>query len=150
MQSTAGGYRENDPEIVRRLLEASADVDARRKDERTALHDAARDDLILMSARRGADVNAKNAQGNQPLMNSTFLNDTADDVRVMLEACADANAKNDKGMTPLHSPTTRAPHYALYPTEYHGDHVDPAVVVRLLLEAGADIDAKTSIMSRLS
>ena len=74
--------------------------------------------LIRAMIQAGADVNAKGEDGNTPLMNAAFgravwyyglygsdsnvLKITPDVASVLIEAGAKVNARNDNGLTPLH------------------------------------------------
>ncbi len=88
-------------ELVRRLLDASADINARDWEGNTPLH-AAVDNSNLTAVKllisHGADVNAKNSRASTPLHESYRSGEIA---RVLVEAGADVNAVNEFNATPL-------------------------------------------------
>jgi len=71
----------------------------------------------------GADVDARNRDGNTPLHDATRNWEV---LHLLVDAGADVNARDDDGRTPLHT---------------HAWTVDPGVV-RVLLDAGADVNAR--------
>ena len=80
----------------------------------------------------GADVDARNKDGNTPLHTWSGDRRSPGDivmVRVLVDAGADVNARDKDGRTPLHT--------------WSGDRppVDP-VMVRVLVDAGADVNAR--------
>ena len=128
----------------------------------TPLHYAARsnsDGIAMWLIDHGADVNAKNEDGETPLLIAIsnrnfdlaeFLNERGDDVnakevdgetpllisvsipwlaKLLIERGADVNAKNEDGETPLLIAATR-------------DNFD---LVELLIEHGADVNVKTVV-----
>ena len=118
---------EQDRAAVLALIEAGADVDARRADGATALLWAAHwDDLELLErlVRAGADVDAADDHGVTPLERAAE-NASAPAVELLLAAGADADARQTSGLTPL---MTAA-------------RTGSAAVVRALVRAGADVDA---------
>ena len=95
--------RNADREVVRRLVQEKADVNATEPDGTTALHWASyRDDVesaeLLIKA--GANVNAANDLGATPLWTAS-LNGSAAMVRRLLQAGANPNATLLLGETPL-------------------------------------------------
>src|SRR5258705_1816972 len=102
----------------------------------TPLHAAAthgRDDLVPVLIARGADLNARDFRGDTPLqIAATFAR--AKIVTMLLAAGANANGSGLAGRLPLHSAVAGAPGAP--------DVQAQLAVVRLLLAAGADINAR--------
>ncbi len=149
---------------LRALLDAGADVDARRADGATALlwaahwddHEAVR---LLLAA--GADVNAADDHGVTPLIRAAE-NASRVLVPALLAAGADANGAQSSGLTPLMVAARTGSRATVRALLAHGADVNAATVklsatalmwaveaphrdiVRLLLESGADVHASTS------
>ena len=118
-----------DAAAVRALLDAGAEVNARRADGATALLWAAhRDDLamveLLLAA--GADPNAADEHGVTPLMRASE-NASPGVVQALLDAGADPDAAQSSGLTPL----------------MIAARTGERDVVRGLLAHGADVNAVT-------
>jgi len=89
--------------LIRKLLDAGADVNAPQVDGMTALHWAVYNDDVATArllVRAGAKVNAANRYGVPPL-SLACTNGNADLVKLLLEAGADANATLPGGETVL-------------------------------------------------
>ena len=101
------------PEIVRQLIDAGADVHAKNRHGDEPLHAAAvgspgssigirrrRSACIVALIAAGADPNAVNKRGVSPLHVAVRTRSAAA-VRTLLEHGADPNAKNKSGSTPM-------------------------------------------------
>lgn len=98
----AADYRDTDKngaraECIRLLAAAGANVRARNTDGNTALHETLDTDVGETLIELGADVNAKNNDGETPLMR-TYDQDL---FVVLLRHGADPNLRNNKGQTAL-------------------------------------------------
>ena len=119
--------------IVATLIVAGAEVNAKNNEDKTPLHDAARNGrvaivaIVSMLIAAGANVNAKSSGGETPLYGAAYLGH-APVVSVLIAAGADVNAKNDGGYAPLHRVAVRS----------------RASIVSILIAAGADVNAKAN------
>jgi ankyrin repeat protein len=128
----------NDGSLIKRLLDAHADVNAAFGDGSTVLMGAAQAGQIasvraLLAA--GASVNSQTADGTTALLVAA-QSGQAEIVRVLLDAGAAPNAKKNNGVTPLVDAS-------------FGGHLE---TVRVLLKAGADPnlalqDGSTALMA---
>ncbi len=133
-------------DVVKALLKAGADPNVRDREGRTALFDAIQNDVgdeewaemepraraeleaIALDITKqliaaGADPNAKNAEGQTPLMQKTYgVNIT----KALIKAGADVNAKDAQGLTALMIASRDA----------------DLNVMKALIQAGADVGAK--------
>lgn len=110
-------------EILKLLIDAGADVNARNNFDATALLWAARDsEKARLLIERGADVNAQSKQGRTPLMVASLRRGGSAIVALMLAKGADVNLRSGRGETAL----------ALAAS------VGDAETVKLLLTKGAD------------
>ena len=78
--------------------------------------------------KNGADVNAKDKDGNTPLMLASFGSLNSDAVKALIKAGANVNAKNNEGLTPL-----------MLAAIYNPD------ALKILIKAGADVNAKDNV-----
>jgi ankyrin repeat protein len=96
----AGEYRNSDKEgarveCVRLLVEAGADVNARDKEGNTPLHETFLTDVEEELLKLGADVNARNKDGETPIF--TTVDDDA--IPLFIHHGADLSIRNNKGET---------------------------------------------------
>lgn len=102
------GDRGGNLEAVRKLLDQGADVNCRNYKEQTALHCAAKAgfvDIVELLLCRGAAVDARDREGNTPLMTAIQSNIKRKDRLLevashLLRAGADVKQENDRGRTP--------------------------------------------------
>ena len=116
------------PELIKLLIEAGANVNAKENDGRTPLMCAAdkgHSEIVKLLIENGADVNAKNNYGHTSLMCAAGKGHT-EIVKLLIEKGANVNAKNNYGRTPL-----------MYAADE--GHTE---TVKLLIEKGADVNAK--------
>ena len=117
--------------VVKALIEAGADVNARADNGWTPLHACASrersivkvDEVVKLLIAAGADVNARADDGLTPL-HCAAMHVNVDVVKVLIEAGADVNACSDSGFAPLD-----------YATYRRG--VAKAEVIKALVAAGA-------------
>lgn len=86
-----------DPGVAEALLAAGANPNIRNKNMDTALFDNFFDDVILVLVKAGANVKARNNAGRTALFDQQFEAAT----RALVAAGADVNAKDASGDTPL-------------------------------------------------
>lgn len=122
VKSTAAG-------IKRCFLGAGADVNARSKDGRTALHLAAAYNSagnVQMLLGASANIDARDI-GGQTALHWAVRNGSAGIAQVLLDAGADVNARDIVGRTALHWAARN----------------DSAGITQVLLNAGAGVDARS-------
>jgi cytohesin len=96
-----------DPEMIREILRFHPKLEARDREGKTAMFaaaengnndaDDARVECVRLLAQAGANVNARDKEGNTPL-HETFLTDVEEE---LLKLGADVNARNEDGETPI-------------------------------------------------
>lgn len=123
------------PEVMRRLIAAGADLDLASKSGWTPLMTAAdsgRVDFARTLLAAGAAPNAAPENGWTPLhltVNGAGDNDYADIAALLIDAGADLNARNNNGYTPLHLAALN----------------NRPKTFATLLEAGADVNATNKL-----
>ena len=164
----ADAARNRDTAAVEALLEQRADVNAPQADGATALHWAAywndvdTADLLVQA---GADVKVANDLGVTPLWLASSHGD-ATLVTTLLTAGADPNATHVSGESPLMASARTGRVQAVRALLAHGADVDAKEtshdqtalmwaaanrhpgVVRALIEAGADLEARSRVRTR--
>jgi ankyrin repeat protein len=155
------------PDILRLFLENNADMQVHDIKGNTPLHFAAENGLLEVAQillKRNAEVNSKNNHGSTPLLLASefghpdvvqllldknadlYLHDADGDTplhcaaiggqlevaRILLKLNVEVNSRNVKGSTPLHLASMGS----------WGRPEGSAVVVRLLLEYGADVQVR--------
>ena len=88
-----------DVELVEFFIELGASANSRQDaGGNSLLHDVSKPEVAKVLLDKGADVNAKNDNGDTPLHRARDL----EMAKVLLDKGADVNAKNNNGDTPLH------------------------------------------------
>lgn len=148
--------------MIRFLVEAGGDINAREGDDSTPLHEAARSDAegaVLVLIELGADINARNGVGDT-VLHRAAKSAGSGIVTALVIAGADVGARNDEGKTPLHL-AAQINDRAVQPLVDAGAEINAkdgmgrtplheaaeyrrVNAVRLLVEAGADIEATTA------
>lgn len=112
-----------DPVVAALLIAHGADVNARNRDGETPLHSTYSFEIAALLLSSGADVNAQNADGETPLL-ATARSEFA---TLFLDNGADVTINSTSGWTPLHQ--------AAY-------SIRDAEVVKELLELGVAVNAQ--------
>jgi ankyrin repeat protein len=118
------------PAALQTLIAGGADVDAVSNAGITALHWSTGDvNKVRLLLDRGADVGIRSQLGRTPLLVAASTSGTAAVVRLLLEKGADVNTADTTGVTPLIAAAS----------------VDDVAVAKLLLAAGARVDARAEV-----
>ena len=120
------------PQVIRSLLEAGADPNARTDDGWTPLHAAAEsnehpDEVVAVLVAAGADSNARTQRGTTPLHLAARYNERPEMVVALVAAGAESTTRDDEGWTPLHGAARSGEQPSL---------------VALLVAVGADVNAR--------
>lgn len=90
--------------VVKALIKAGADTDARDRLQKTALHDAARNghlEVVETLIKAGSDPSVKSTDGSTP-MHYAAMKGHYEVSRALLEAGADPSVRNEENHTPLY------------------------------------------------
>ena len=156
-------------DTIQYLLKAGADVNAKNRAEETALHRAASShklDIFKTLIKAGADVNAKSNGVNTVLHNVArtggCAEENSDIIHFLIEAGADVNAKGYGGSTALHYVALWLASQVTHAKSMERTHPDVAAspaykeeqakklsislsIIRLLIEAGAEVNARDDL-----
>ncbi|MCH8978843.1 MAG: ankyrin repeat domain-containing protein [Armatimonadetes bacterium] len=145
------GHDESAIEEVERLLEVCGGLNEPDEDGSTPLHLAVKEEAVKLLLQEGADSGARDAKGCTPL----HVARTVGIVRLLLDDGANPNALDDQANTPLHTILAAGTAHdyggdevALDPSNVHEWVIgvrslqEPAPLVRLLMDSGADPTAK--------
>jgi ankyrin repeat protein len=126
-------YTSRGREMLSIFLNRGVDINSGDASGATALHYAALDEGYHCRSKIedllnfGADLEARDKQGQTPLHHAALRGKKTDAIKLLLDAGAVVNVRDESGATPLHMAAAR------------GD----AEVIKMLLNAGADIHAET-------
>jgi ankyrin repeat protein len=150
---STGGSRNNRPRPTRRDPNApralSGTEQIGTQGAFTALHYAVRDgrsEAALMLLEAGADINHRTADESSPLLLAT-INGNYDLAKELLGRGADPNYVSDDGVGPLFAAVNQEWHLRTWypqPTADEQQEISYLDLMRLLLEAGADPNARTT------
>jgi len=127
----AASNNEN-PEIIKLLLDAGANINQKNKYGGTALYEASRFnnnlEVIKELIKLGANINEKDSDGETALIGALQRNPNLDIARYLIEAGADVKAKDNNGNTALIYLFDREP------------KVDAPDIVQKLIDGGVDVN----------
>ena len=146
----------DDVGMVQMLIDAGADIDAPGQSGSTPLHEAAVwNNSASASAliKAGADIEARKSGGGTPLY-SAAGSDAIDVARMLIDAGANVNSRKEGGWSPLHKAALSGkawwndPPPLLRTKQSHRSDAaarqwNEGEVMRLLIGAGADIEARS-------
>ncbi len=95
------------PEMIELLVKSGADIDGRGKDEMTPLMCAVLGfindnyDVVKKMIDLGADLNARDNNGDTPLFMAAYGNKNPEVIKALLKYGADVNIRDDSGKTAL-------------------------------------------------
>ena len=116
------GWPPVDPELVRAMVQDGADVNARNKNGETPLHLVTNRALAQALIDAGADITARERFSYTPL-HIACMDDKEEIIECLIHAKADVNALGDDEVTPLHL-------------------AQSAAAVKLLVQNGANLNAQ--------
>jgi ankyrin repeat protein len=128
-------------EMMQSLIDQGVDINFRDAGNRTVMHIAAatsikdsplKSSLIQFLLDSGADVNAKRYDGKTALHIAAYL-DCLETVRAICKYGSDVDVEDSFGNTALH-----------LAARIHGDSINGENLIRTLVRAGANVNAKTS------
>jgi ankyrin repeat protein len=126
---TVAARDNNDPEVIKLLINAGADIHASDEDGETPLIGAAtynkNPEITAFLIQAGANIHARADFGETVLIHATQDIDP-EVLNVLIQAGADVNAKSDNGLT------------ALMQAAHKNDNPE---VFKILIKAGADVNA---------
>lgn len=119
----------DDPAAVKKFIEEGADVNYSDEKYRiTPLHNAAHfghGEVTKVLLENGANVDAKNVEGNTPLF-AAVHQQNAEVTVILIRKGADVNAKNEYGYAPIRAASRNG----------------NAEILKILIEGGADVNVK--------
>ena len=125
-----GATRFNNTRMMRKLIDAGANIDSKNERKQTPLHLAAgfkKIETVRLLVSEGANLESKDKYGSTPLHQAALMR-RIDSIEYLIESGADVNAVTDNGISVLHTSIG------------HSSYIE---LVRLLIEAGAKVNYGT-------